>query len=103
MVKRVSPPLGMKVANPTVKDLKDDRTDAYLQAIRQSLHSGLQLVLCIFPTMRDDRYSAVKKMCCCEQPVPSQCINSRTLGNPQKLKAITQKIVLQVSGSDAED
>ena len=26
----------------------------------------------MFPTSRDDRYSAVKKLCCIERPVPSQ-------------------------------
>ena len=62
------------------------------------LSPRLQLVVCVFPTSRDDRYSAVKKLCCCERPVPSQCINSRTIGNPQKLKSVTQKIVLQVCG-----
>lgn len=79
-------------------ELLDDRTDTYLRAIRDVLTPRLQLVVCVFPTIRDDRYSAVKKLCCCERPVPSQCINSRTIGNQQKLKSITQKIVLQVGG-----
>ena len=79
-------------------ELLDDRTDTYLRAIRDVLTPRLQLVVCVFPTIRDDRYSAVKKLCCCERPVPSQCINSRTIGNQQKLKSVTQKIVLQVGG-----
>ena len=30
------------------------------------------MVVAIFPTKRDDRYNAVKKLCCVETPVPSQ-------------------------------
>jgi len=30
------------------------------------------MVVCIFPTSRDDRYAAVKKLCCVDSPVPSQ-------------------------------
>ena len=83
---------------PQASELLDDRTDTYLRAIRDVLTPRLQLVVCVFPTQRDDRYSAVKKLCCCDRPVPSQCINSRTIGNQQKLKSVTQKIVLQVGG-----
>lgn len=36
-----------------------------------------QIVVAVFPTARDDRYSAVKKVCCVEKPVPSQVSNSR--------------------------
>lgn len=35
-----------------------------------------QIVVAVFPTARDDRYSAVKKVCCVEKPVPSQVSNS---------------------------
>ena len=91
-------PLLFSPPPPQASELLDDRTDTYLRAIRDVLTPRLQLVVCVFPTQRDDRYSAVKKLCCCERPVPSQCINSRTIGNQQKLKSVTQKIVLQVGG-----
>jgi len=32
----------------------------------------LQLVVTICPTSRDDRYSAIKKTCCVDHPIPSQ-------------------------------
>lgn len=34
----------------------------------------LQMVVVIFPTKRDDRYNAVKKLCCLECPIPSQVL-----------------------------
>jgi aubergine-like protein len=96
-VKKVCGPLGMDVTDPQPSELSDDRTETYLAALRQVINKHLQMVVCIFPTMRDDRYSAVKKLCCCDKPVPSQCINSRTLGSAQKLRSITQKILLQMN------
>ena len=55
-----------------VLEVPNDRTETYLQAIRSEISPKLQLVVTIFPTSRDDRYSAVKKLCCIDSPVPSQ-------------------------------
>ena len=33
---------------------------------------SLQIVVVIFPSQRDDRYSSIRKLCCVENPVPSQ-------------------------------
>ena len=32
-------------------------------------------VVVIFPSQRDDRYSSIKKLCCVENPVPSQTVD----------------------------
>ena len=53
-------------------ELPNDRTETYLRNIREQLTPETQMVVIIFPTSRDDRYSAVKKLCCVESPVPSQ-------------------------------
>ncbi len=57
----------------------------------------LQLVVCVFPAMRADRYSAVKTLCTAQFAVPSQCINSKTISQPQKLRSVVQKIALQIN------
>ncbi|KAH8034243.1 hypothetical protein HPB51_021956 [Rhipicephalus microplus] len=57
----------------------------------------VQVIVIIFPTSRDDRYSAVKRLCCVDMPVPSQVIISNTIGQQQKLRAVTQKIALQIN------
>lgn len=57
----------------------------------------LQIVVFICPSMRSDRYSIIKKICCTQIPVASQVINSRTLSNPQKVRSIIQKIALQMT------
>ena len=53
-------------------EVVNDRTESYLRALRELINPRLQIVVVVFPTSRDDRYSAVKKLCCIESPIPSQ-------------------------------
>lgn len=57
----------------------------------------VQLVVTIFPTSRDDRYNAIKKLCCVECPVPSQVINAITISKKPKLRSVVQKVALQIN------
>lgn len=97
MMKRVGPPIGIEVNDAKVMELPNDRTDTYLNAIRPQINPSLQMVVVIFPTSRDDRYSALKKLCCIDHPIPSQVINARTISTQQKLRSVTQKIALQIN------
>lgn len=72
MMRQVTPAMGIGVKDPHMIELRDDRTETYLRSIRENLHPRVQMVVIIFPTSRDDRYAAVKKLCCVESPVPSQ-------------------------------
>jgi aubergine-like protein len=72
MMRKVGPQMGIQVCDAHVMGLKDDSTDSYLRALRQYINPSLQLVVILFPTSRDDRYSAVKKLCCSEMPIASQ-------------------------------
>lgn len=88
---------------------------------------NMQLVVCIMVGNRDDLYSAIKKLCCVKSPIPSQAcsacanykmlhslkllaenlkifftwchqaINVRTISQPQKLRSVAQKILLQIN------
>eukprot|EP00112_Aurelia_sp_Birch-Aquarium-sp1_P026327 Seg928.2 transcript_id=Seg928.2/GoldUCD/mRNA.D3Y31 product="Piwi-like protein 2" protein_id=Seg928.2/GoldUCD/D3Y31 len=69
---KCAPQMGIQVAQPTHVQLRDDRTETYLKSIRDHLNPNVQVVVTIFPSSRDDRYAAVKKLCCIESPVPSQ-------------------------------
>ncbi len=57
----------------------------------------LELAVVLFPTMRDDRYSAVKTLCTAQTAIPSQMINCRTISNAAKLRSVVQKIALQIN------
>ncbi|XP_028171240.1 piwi-like protein Ago3 [Ostrinia furnacalis] len=96
-LKRSCRPMGIVVGNPEVICLPSDRSDCYTAALRKCFSTALQLVVVICPTARDDRYATIKKLCCAEKPVASQVINARTIMNQQKIRAITQKILLQMN------
>ncbi|XP_053610721.1 piwi-like protein Ago3 [Plodia interpunctella] len=97
ILKRSGGPMGINVSAPEMVRLPNDRTDSYVTALKKCFNPSLQLIVCICPTSRDDRYSAIKKICCADNPVPSQVINARTLMNQKKVRGITQKILLQIN------
>lgn len=96
---RVAGPMGIRIERPIRIELRDDRTETFVKSIHSQLTSEphLQLVVCIMTGNRDDLYSAIKKLCCIQSPVPSQAINVRTISQPQKLRSIAQKILLQIN------
>ncbi|XP_014341914.2 piwi-like protein 2 [Latimeria chalumnae] len=96
---RVAGPIGMKVNQPAWVELKDDRTETYVRNIKSQCgaEGRLQMVVCIIVGDRDDLYSAIKKLCCVQFPIPSQVINARTISQSAKLKSIAQKILLQIN------
>ncbi|XP_037807550.1 protein argonaute-3 [Lucilia sericata] len=96
-IERNTRAFGMKVQKPKMIVLPNDRVDTYVKAIRENITKETQIVVCISPTARDDRYSAIKKICCVEMPIPSQVINARTLSNDAKNRSIVQKILLQMN------
>lgn len=72
LMERNSRPMGMSVNRPQLVKLNDDRTETYANALRNNLKADTQMVVCICPTSRDDRYAVIKKICCAENPIPSQ-------------------------------
>lgn len=97
MMSKVCPPMGINIRPPQYRELLNDSTDSYVRAIKDVVNENVQVIVIIFPTSRDDRYSAVKRLCCVDMPVPSQVIISNTIGQQQKLRAVTQKIALQIN------
>ncbi|XP_043925728.1 piwi-like protein 1 [Protopterus annectens] len=55
------------------------------------------LVVCVLPSNRKDKYDAIKKYMCIDRPTPSQCVVARTLSKPQGLMSIATKIALQIN------
>lgn len=95
---KVCGPTGIRVSSPRHVQLKNDRTETYIASIRKELADRtIQIIVIIFPTLRDDRYAAVKRVLCSELPTPSQVINSKTLRNDAKNRSIVQKILLQMN------
>ncbi|XP_064551411.1 protein argonaute-3 isoform X2 [Drosophila montana] len=96
-IERCCEAFGMSICKPIIISLEQDRVDTYVDALRRNICTQTQIVVCICPNSRDDRYSAIKKICCSELPVASQVINSRTLSNETKNRSIVQKVILQMN------
>ncbi|TRY63151.1 hypothetical protein TCAL_10352 [Tigriopus californicus] len=89
--------MGISVAMPRPQPLVNDRTETYLTAIRNAIDIGTNLVVCIFPQQRADRYAAVKKLCYIERPVASQVVLQKTISNEKRLASVVQKVALQIN------
>lgn len=74
LMERNSKPMGINVSRPQMIQLDTDKTEVYVQALRKCITGQLQMVVILCPTSRDDRYAAIKKVCCSELPIPSQVI-----------------------------
>ena len=66
----VSRKCGIKMVKPQAVKIDNDRAQVYCAAIKNC--SNYQIVVVIFPSQRDDRYSAVKKLCNVDLGLPSQ-------------------------------
>ncbi|XP_077995960.1 piwi-like protein 1 [Glandiceps talaboti] len=94
---RVCGPMGMNVTKPTMCELSEDRTETYLRTIKEQMNANTQMVVCIIPNNRKDRYDAIKQLCCIECPVPCQMVVSRTLSKKQMLMYVATKIGMQLN------
>ncbi|NXK82380.1 PIWL1 protein, partial [Amazona guildingii] len=93
---KVTPAMGIKMNKATMIEV-DDRTEAYLRGLQQSITSDTNIVFCVLSSTRKDKYDAIKKYLCTDCPVPSQCVVARTLSKPQTVMAIATKIALQMN------
>jgi len=66
--------LGMVINSPIPVKTQGLNPEIYVSAINNAIRSNseLQLVVIIFPNRREDRYNAVKRICCAEIGIPSQ-------------------------------
>lgn len=74
LMERNAAPMGMDVFRPRVECLQDEKTETYVKKLRTCINSSLQIIVLICPSNRDDRYAAIKKICCSELPIATQVI-----------------------------
>lgn len=72
----VARPLGMEVSAPTPVKVNGVTPEAFVGSLHNVLRNNgdLKFVVIIFPNLREDRYNAVKRVCCSEIGIPSQVI-----------------------------
>ncbi|NXX46968.1 PIWL1 protein, partial [Tricholaema leucomelas] len=93
---KVTPSMGIKMKKAAMIEV-DDRTEAYLRALQQSITPDTNIAVCVLSSSRKDKYDAIKKYLCTDCPIPSQCVLARTLSKPQTAMAVATKIALQMN------
>ncbi|KAM4047113.1 piwi-like protein 4 [Anomaloglossus baeobatrachus] len=92
---KVGEGMGFSIEYPKILEV-DDSSAAFMRALHQSVNPDLQLVFCILPSQSKDNYDSIKKYLSLEQPLPSQCVLSRTLNRQNMLMSIASKIAMQI-------
>lgn len=93
--------MGFTFKPPIRAAIPNDQPITYVRAIREkfSENQDVQLIVTLTPgsTQREDRYNAIKKLCCCDLAVPSQMLRVSTVSDPKKANAVCQKVALQIT------
>ncbi|XP_035903682.1 protein aubergine-like [Anopheles stephensi] len=93
--------MSFKVSEPRLATVQNDSGNAYVNVLTELLNEDLQLVMCIVPNDRADRYSVIKRKCCVDRALPCQVIKLRTItpknGNVRTLMSVATKVVIQLN------
>ncbi|XP_063807531.1 piwi-like protein 4 isoform X3 [Pseudophryne corroboree] len=94
-LKKVGDGMGFNIEYPKTVQVEDSSI-SYLRALQQHVTRDVQLVFCILPFNSKDNYDCIKKFLTVELPVPSQCVQSRTLSKQHMLMSVANKITMQM-------
>ncbi|CRK90587.1 CLUMA_CG004289, isoform A [Clunio marinus] len=96
-LKEVATSIMYEMSSPKLVELSDDRTNSYVQELREYLQKDPKLVMVVVPSAAADRYAAIKKLCCIEKSIPSQVVLSKNLSPRKGGLSIATKIVIQMN------
>lgn len=102
MMIRCAAPMQFMIAQPRYHTIHNDNAASYASAL-DDLKSKYnpQLIFCSVSNNRSDRYSAIKKKCCVDRPVPTQVATVRNMTDPKKAMSIATKIAIQINCKNA--
>ncbi|XP_050023605.1 piwi-like protein 1 [Dermacentor andersoni] len=94
----VCPPMGVRMGQPQMLQLDDDRAGNYVRALHELGGGGnLQLALIVVPNNRKDRYDMIKKQACVDLGLHTQVILARTIGNRKNVRSVATKVAIQLN------
>ncbi|XP_054153870.1 piwi-like protein Siwi [Oppia nitens] len=93
-LRQVLTPLGVGLGQPQINVIDNDRTSTYVEASK-AVPPSCQIIVVILPNNNKDRYDAIKKIFCCDHPMASQLVVSRTLS--KNLMSVSTKIGIQMA------
>lgn len=86
------------IDDPFVFELRDDSPAEYANMLeRVKSQVNPLLIFCVTSNNRGDRYSAIKKKCCVDRPVPTQVVLAKNLKSGKSQMSIATKIAIQMN------
>lgn len=98
-----SRPMGFDISRGQMIRLPDSRGShgiVFAASIKDAIRSlNPQMIVCVMPNTNKDVYDAIKRACCVEFGIPSQCVTSNLLNsnNIGKTKSAITKIAIQMN------
>lgn len=94
---KVAKSMGMMIDEPEAIAVQEDRTEYFISSVKQKVKSDTQMAVFILSSNRKDRYDAIKKQCCLDLAVPSQCLLVKNIKDAKKAMAVITKIAIQMN------
>jgi len=94
---KVGPSLGLCLGNPKFVKLLDNRPATYIQQLDRVIDLGPEIVMIVIPNNKGEHYTAVKKKCYLDKPIPSQVMTGTVLGKPKGLMSVATKVAIQMN------
>lgn len=95
-IKNAASKMGSAVNFPKYYEI-ENKSNSYVDSVDKVLrHDKPELVLCVVPNNRSDRYSAIKRKCIVEMPTPSQVFLEKNLKG-KNAKTIATKVAIQMN------
>lgn len=97
LIKNAASGMGSSINYPKYYEITDERSSAYSEFLEVVLgRVNPELVLCVVPNNRSDRYSAIKKKCIVDRHTPSQVFLEKNLTN-KNVRTIATKVAIQMN------
>ncbi|XP_050489341.1 piwi-like protein Siwi isoform X1 [Bombus huntii] len=97
LIKTAASGMGSSISQPKYYEITDERSSAYPDFLENILgRVKPELVLCVVPNNRSDRYSAIKKKCIVDRHTPSQVFLEKNLTN-KNVRTIATKVAIQMN------
>jgi len=88
--------VSMDVQPPSYLPMDQSAARDYIGCIR-GIPDDTELVFCVLPDDKKDRYDAIKQLTSCEKPTPSQLILAKTCKKENILRSVATKVLLQMN------
>lgn len=94
---KVAGNMGFTIGQPAYIYVDKDDALSYVSALEKiRSQTNFKMIFCVTTNNRADRYSAIKKKCCVDRPVPTQILVAKNLAGKSQM-SIATKVAIQMN------